>query len=471
LALTVALRPKLHAPAPLGTPHEAAELIVAIYPGPIFYFRGPDSSLVGYDVDLLRQFAAENHLPLRFVRADSVAQVMHMVANGDAHIGAGGMYAPAASATKAKLVAKEPSSASAPNLARDILWTTGYASAEPVLIYSNDGFKPTSWNDLDGESITYAEDSGFESEIATVRSAHPGIKWNPLPTPPAGGLVAQVSEGSIDYAIVGSLAAALERNIYLEFDVAFPVGGKREIAWAVPARFAALKQELDQFLAKVRKDGTLARLAERYVPDASSIQRIDAGALHDRVRTHLPRYRSLFHEAQEKTNIEWRLLAAISYQESKWDPEAQSDTGVRGLMQITEDTAKHLGINNLLDPAQNVLGAARYLRLLKDKLPAKIDEPDRTWLALAAFNIGFSHLEDARVLAQKLKLDPNRWRDIKKVLPLLALPEYYSQAKQGYARGGMPVAFVDRVRGYYDVLLAQQEPYRPRLRSFSELAR
>jgi len=177
----------------------------------------------------------------------------------------------------------------------------------------------------------------------------------------------------------------------------------------------------------------------------------------------LPQYQSLFHDGQEKSGIEWRLLAAIAYQESQWDPTATSATGVRGIMQITEDTAKHLGIRDLLDPAQNVVAAARYLRDLKAKLPPRVHEPDRTWLALASFNIGLGHLEDARVLAQKQKLNPDLWSDVKKVLPLLALPEYYEQAKLGYARGGMPVAFVDRVRGYYDVLLAHAEPHRPRL--------
>jgi len=207
----------------------------------------------------------------------------------------------------------------------------------------------------------------------------------------------------------------------------------------------------------------LARLADRYMPDPGQIQRIDAEMLQEKIRTVLPQYRSLFHDGQEKSGIEWRLLAAIAYQESQWDPTATSPTGVRGIMQITEDTAKHLGIRDLLDPAQSVVAAARYLRDLKAKLPARIHEPDRTWLALASFNIGLGHLEDARILAQKQKLDPDLWSDVKKVLPLLALPEYHEQAKLGYARGGMPVAFVDRVRGYYSVLLAHAEPHRPRL--------
>ena len=274
--------------------------------------------------------------------------------------------------------------------------------------------------------------------------------------------------GTVGYAIVGSVAAALARNIYLDFDVAFQVGGKREIAWAVPARFAALREDLDRFLARARLDGTLARLTDRYLPETSQFQRIDAGGLKERMDTLLPQLRSLFHEAHEKTGIEWRLLAALAYQESKWDSSATSDTGVRGMMQITEDTARHLGISDLTDPLQNIVGAARYLRDLKAKLPARIAEPDRTWFALAAYNIGLGHLEDARVLAQKQKLNPNLWSDVKKVLPLLALPEFYEQAKLGYARGGMPVAFVDRVRGYYDLLLAHEKPHHPRLRMYAD---
>jgi membrane-bound lytic murein transglycosylase F len=140
-------------------------------------------------------------------------------------------------------------------------------------------------------------------------------------------------------------------------------------------------------------------------------------------------------------------------------------------MQLTEDTARHLGSVDRLDPQASVNAAARYVGYLKNKLPARIQEPDRTWLALAAYNIGIAHLEDARVLAQKQRLDPDAWSAVKKTLPLLALPEYYEDSKSGYARGGMPVAFVDRVRAYYDILLAQQPPLKPRLHMFTDTAK
>jgi membrane-bound lytic murein transglycosylase F len=193
---------------------------------------------------------------------------------------------------------------------------------------------------------------------------------------------------------------------------------------------------------------------------------VDAGVFQERIKTVLPNYRTLFQHVQETTGVEWRMLAAIAYQESQWDAQATSETGVRGLMQLTEDTARKLGANDRLDPDANVLAAARYYRDIKAKLPKRIAEPDRTWLALAAYNIGIAHLEDARILAQKQKLNPDSWNAVKRTLPLLALPEYYADAKYGYARGGMPVAFVDRVRAYYDILIAQQSALKPRLTTF-----
>jgi membrane-bound lytic murein transglycosylase F len=176
----------------------------------------------------------------------------------------------------------------------------------------------------------------------------------------------------------------------------------------------------------------------------------------------LPQYRRDFEGAQGSTGIDWRLLAAVAYQESQWDPFATSETGVRGLMQLTEETARQLRVADRLDAKASIGAAGRYLRELKAKLPERIGEPDRTWLALAAFNIGIAHLEDARILAQKQKLNPDLWSDVRKTLPLLAQPEYYADAKYGYARGGMPVAFVDRVRAYYDILLRLEQPFQSR---------
>ena len=237
-------------------------------------------------------------------------------------------------------------------------------------------------------------------------------------------LIAQVSEGAIDYAIVPSRDASAARNIHLDFDVAFPAGRAGAISHG-PSRpgSKSLRDALDAFIARLRGDGTLARLVDRYNAAPDEVERVDAGVFQDRIRQLLPQWRRTFVEAQAQSGIEWRLLAAVAYQESQWDPPATSETGVRGFMQITADTARGLGVADRLDPGHRRSRAARYIADLKSKLPARIAEPDRTWLALAAFNIGIGHLEDARILAQRHKLNPDLWSDVRKMLPLLADPE------------------------------------------------
>jgi membrane-bound lytic murein transglycosylase F len=464
-ALALWLRsPEPVAPSPRPATHDADTLTVYVRSGPIVYFPGPDGNVIGLDADLVRLFARELRLRLHFIAVTTPAEVFAALERGDADLGIGGLLRPPPPRPPLGLVVAQAffrvSGANMPFLR----WSLGYYAVEPLLIYNSDGFRPASWRDLDGETIAYVDGAGLEPEVERLRATHPEVNWAPTSLPSATELIAQVSDGGRSYAIVGSLAAAVARNIYLDFDIAFPVGARRDLAFAVSAREPTLAHEVDRFLARARRDGTLARLVERYVPDASQFLRIDALGLQERIHTVLPLYRHLFDETQTKTGLDWRLLAAVAYQESKWDSAAESATGVRGFMQLTEDTAKLMGVTNLLDPAQNVLAAAQYLRTLKDKLPARIQEPDRTWLALAAYNIGLGHLEDARILAQKQGLDPDHWVDVKKALPLLALPEYNESAKLGYARGGMPVAFVERVRGYYDVLLAHEPAsQRPRL--------
>ena len=455
LLRTGEIPPEIARRLPLRAPEHAKELVALVRPGPVVYFPGVDGNIQGLDADLLRLYAAERKLALRFVAVATAADLEAALARGEAHVGAGGLFAP--ESPDATVTRRAP-----------VEWTTGYYDVEPVLIYNTDGFKPANWDDLGGETVALADAPGEERDALDLHAAHPEVQWDRVPSPSPVELIARVSEGTLSYAIVGSLAAAIARNIYLDFDIAFPAGGRRPFAWAVASPYPGLREDLDRFLARVKRDGTLERLIERYVPDARAFVRLDASGLIERLRTVLPQYQPLFRDAQEKTGIEWRLLAALAFQESKWDAGATSETGVRGFMQLTEETARRMGVTNLLDPAQNILAGARYLVDLKERLPGRIQEPDRTWLALAAYNIGLGHLEDARILAQRQGLDPDHWANVKKVLPLLALPEHYERAKLGYARGGMPVAFVDRVRGYYDVLLAREAPLSPRLRSFTD---
>lgn len=441
--------------APLSPPRGIPGITVLVRPGPATWLAGADGTISGFDHELLTRFARERGVPLNVSFADGASSLMSRLGRREAQLGVGGLLQAASTESN------EPET----DGARAVAWSTGYHAVEPVLIYNVDGSRPRRWSDLQRATVAYPAHTGLDAPLAAVRLAHPEVNWRAVDVPSADALIAQVSDGSISYAVVASSDAALARNILLDFDVAFTAGPRREFAWAVAPGYPELRTAIDAFFARLRKDGTLARLAERYFPVPGEVERIDAGVFQERIRKSLPEWRKTFVEAQARSGIEWRLLAAVAYQESQWDPVATSETGVRGLMQLTEETARYLGVADRLDARESAIGAARYLADLKRRLPDRIAEPDRTWLALAAFNIGIAHLEDARILAQRQKLNPDQWSDVRKVLPLLAEPEYYVNAKYGYARGGMPVAFVGRVRGYYDILLRSEAAGPPRLQA------
>lgn len=290
---------------------------------------------------------------------------------------------------------------------------------------------------------------GFEDDLVAEYASARGLAIRVVDVESAAELVAKVAAGE---AHIGVGDARITRRLFAGFDVALAIAPPFDLAWMVSPRQRVLGNDVDRYLAAARDDGVLSRLAERYFGPRPEIEPTEAATFRERTASILPRYQRWFEEAEHETGVDWRVLAAIAYQESQWDPAATSPTGVRGFMQLTEDTAQRLGIDRL-DAYASIQGAARYLASIKSRLPARIAEPDRTLLALAAYNIGAGHLEDARILAQRMKLDPDRWDDVGKSLPLLALPEHYEIARNGYARGGMPVAFVDRVRAWHDLLV------------------
>ena len=128
------------------------------------------------------------------------------------------------------------------------------------------------------------------------------------------------------------------------------------------------------------------------------------------------------------------------------------------MMMLTRRTAKELGVRNRLDPKQSIDGGAAYLAKLRKRLPERIQEPDRTWMALAAYNVGYGHLTDARKLSIKDGGDDKLWMDVKNYLPLLSQKKHYKNTKHGYARGNEPVSYVQNIRRYFDILAWNDNP-------------
>jgi membrane-bound lytic murein transglycosylase F len=177
-----------------------------------------------------------------------------------------------------------------------------------------------------------------------------------------------------------------------------------------------------------------------------------AADFHSHIDTRLPHLRAPFEAAARDTGLSWRVLAALGYQESRWRPAAVSPRGAQGVMMLMPQTAKKMGVSNVFSPDENILAGARYLAYMKERIPPRIRDPDRTWMAMAAYNIGIGHLEDARIITQMRKKNPDRWSDVRANLTRLSDPHWHSRVKRGYANGSETVQFVERVTQFAAIL-------------------
>jgi len=312
---------------------------------------------------------------------------------------------------------------------------------------------PPRLSGLVGKTIAVVAGSAQEAALREAQQKLPALHWEARHQQTVTSLLAEVSAGKLECTIANEEQLALERNYYPKLDAAFDIATPSKLAWAfAPDGDEALFAEAQKFFALIKQDGTLRRLLDRFYGHNERLEPIDSVTFITKAQTDLPHLRHLFEEAGAVTGIDWQLLAAIGYHESHWNPLATSFTNVRGIMMLTEDTADRMNVTDRLDPRQSIMAGARYLQLMKEQLPLHIADEERTWLALAAYNQGMGHLEDARVLAAHNGLNADSWMDVKKMMPLLSQPQYFEQTKHGYARGGEAVVLVETVHLYYDML-------------------
>jgi membrane-bound lytic murein transglycosylase F len=425
---------------------EGGKLVVVTVNSPATWYEDAQGHPTGFEHDLVELFARELGVPLEYLFVDSPEKAEKAVAERRAHLAA----------------ALLPRRFDLPG---GLVWGPSYRTAQYQLVWRASFPRPRAGADTAGRRIGMVSDSLVDPLLAARAELPATIVRLPPDTSPEE-LLERVAAGHLDGALIDSARFGVARKHFPQLEVAFDVGKPVEFAWRVGVvDQRLLLDRLKVLFARIAKDGTLKRLADRYFAHAARISAIDAGTLIERINTMLPKLRPHFLEAERISGYDWRLIAAIGYQESHWDPLATSPTGVRGLMMLTEETADRVQVKDRLDARESILGGARYLGLLADTLPPRIREPDRTWLALAAYNLGIGHLEDARILAQRKGLSPDAWQDVKLALPGLADPATYQQLKHGFARGHEAMQFVDNVRNYQDILARiepRDEPLPPR---------
>ena len=398
------------------------------------YYEGPNGP-AGLEYDLAAGFAEYLGVKLNIETPESLSRILRKIQFGAADMAAAGL-----TVTAERQAVLD--------------FSTSYQRITPQLVYRVGVRTPKNLNELQG-NLEVVADSSHAEQLRILQDEYPNLSFRETSELDSEQLLNLVWEQVIDYTVADSNEVAISRRFYPELRVAFDISSAEPLAWAFPrGEDRSLIEKADEYLKTLKDNGKLDRLLERYYGYVTDFDYVGTRRYMKHMEQRLPQFRQWFEEAGDMTGIDWRLLAAIGYQESHWNPKAVSPTGVRGIMMLTRDTMQHLGINkSRLDPQASIEGGGRYIARVKNRIPKRIGEPDRTWMALAAYNVGFGHLEDARVLAQSEGADQDKWIDVKKYLPLLSQKKWYKQTRHGYARGNEPVRYVENIRSYYDILV------------------
>jgi len=412
---------------------EMGQLRVVTRDSPTAYTIGPDGPS-GPEFDLVQAFADELGVALVIDPVASISEMLPKLLSGEAHMAAAGL-----SITDSR---------------REYLnFGHPYESVDVHLIYKLGTGRPRSLNDILGRSIEVMAGSSHVDLLLSIRDSYPSLRWTENADIEVAELMTKVVMGEVDFTIADSPDFNIQRHFYPDLRIALDLDIGDPIAWGFPKGVGdTLLARADDFLIRADRAGMLAQVHDRYYGYTKKFDYVGTRNFIRHFENRLPRYRQWFEDAGEEWGVDWRLLAAIGYQESHWRSQAVSPTGVRGIMMLTLDTAEYLGLDNRLDPQSSIFGGARFYARQTERIANTVAEPDRTWMALAAYNVGFNHIKDARTIVEWDGGDPDAWVDLSEALPLLSQRKWYSRVPYGYARGWEPVLYVNNIRAYYNIL-------------------
>ena len=428
------------APPLLDQVLDVGELRVVTRNSPTSYTISPDGP-IGPEYDLVRSFADDLGVSLVIESVESVSEILPKLLSGEAHMAAAGL-----SITDSR---------------REYLhFSHPYESVDVHLIYKLGTGRPRNIEQVLDRSIEVLASTSHVDILESLKADYPELTWSENADVEAADLLEKVAMGEVDLTIADSPDFNIQRHFYPDLRVALDLEVEDPVAWGFPKGSGdSLLARADEFIIEADRSGLLARVHERYYGHTKKYDYVGTRNFIRHYESRLPRYRPMFETAGAEMGVDWRLLAAIGYQESHWRANAVSPTGVRGIMMLTQDTADYLGVEDRTDPESSIFGGARYFALQTERVAGTVDEPDRTWMALAAYNVGFNHLKSARLIVEWQGGDPDSWIDVSEALPLLSQRKWYSRLPTGYARGWEPVLYVNNIRAYYNILqwLTEQE--------------
>ncbi len=418
-------------PDTLAKIKEAGELVVATRNNANCYYHYQGEP-VGFEYDLAKAFS--NYLGVKITpKVVEWESLLTAIATDQVHMAAAGLSI-------------------TPGRQKLVDFSDPYLEVQPQIIVHRSGVKIDRLADLYGQEIHVRQGTTYQEILEDLNKKLPSdikiVLHNDVPTEE---LIRQVSSRKIPITMADSNIALLNQRYHPDIELALDLGPDHSLGWAFKKGDSRFNAQINEFLTFAKESGLYDNIYNRYYNDGHIFDYVDLQVFHRRLRSRLPRYAGLIKREAEANDFDWRLITAVIYQESHFNPRARSHTGVRGLMQVTRDTARRMGVNNRIDPNKNVHAGVKYLRTRYDYW-SHINEPDRTKFALASYNIGLGHVRDAQKIALELGLPPDKWSGIQQTLPLLREKKYYQRSKHGYARGTEPVLYVSRIFTYYDIL-------------------
>ena len=389
----------------------------------------------GIEFELARAFAEQIGVELEMIPAANIAEVYAALDSGAADMAASGLSARLSGTSS-------------------YWYSSPYLEVRQQIVYRSGSARPRCVADLVGKRVMVLAQSSSADALAEAQRAHPGLGWMEATRIETFELLRKIMDDEIDYAIVKSNEFEMHEGLFPGIEIAFELEEREQLAWATAerGRNARLHASMQNFLARYEESGELDLLRERFFGYLPEINRKALTTFAERVESHLPRFERVLRRIGAEEGIDWRLLAAISYQESHWTPRAVSYTGVRGMMMLTTATAREVGVTDRTNLEQSLRGGARYFLKLLEQVSEDIAPSERELFALAAYNIGPAHVEDARRIAEMRGADPDVWADVEKQLPLLTKRAWHSRTRHGYARGYETLNFVNRIRQYHRFL-------------------
>jgi membrane-bound lytic murein transglycosylase F len=412
------------------------ELHVVLLNAPSTYYIGSEGPQ-GFEYDLLKAYADHLGVKLKITPAHTVKEALELSKKGDVHI---------TSAALAKTPSRQEKYHFGPSyyeVQEQVICNRGMLGSSKF---------PRDVEDLENLSIMVGEETSYSETLQKLKDDGFDINFTTTSEYSTEELLEMVANHEIDCTVADSNIYALNLKFLPEISLAFSVSGREQLAWLLPKEDKIFEADMYAWINEFNQKGKMTQLKDHYYSYVLFFDYYNTKMYYKRIKERLPKYEKYFKEAAKQYGLPWTLLAALSYQESHWNPKAKSFTGVRGLMMLTNRTAKMLGVKNRLDPKESIMGGTKHLKEMIKLVPKDVEGEDRIKFALAAYNIGMGHIHDARSLATRLGFKKNVWSDFKIILPLLSQKRYYRTLKYGYARGTEPVKYVEAIYNYKDIL-------------------